>query len=476
MRRTRTLWEVFVLRFEEAMERYRKRRLTAEEAGELLGMSGRHFRRLLGRYEEEGADGLRDRRLGKPSPRRAPPAELTRMQILYQERYRDFTVKHFHEQMQRRHNYTLGYTVTRLALQGAGLVDKQKRRGGPHRKKRQRRPLPGMLLYQDGSTHRWIGALDHDLDLIVTLDDATGAIYSAILVEEEGTMSSFLGLFETIAEQGLFRAFYTDRGSHYFYTPKAGGKVDKSKPTQVGRALAQLGITHIPSYSPEARGRMERVFGTAARRDHHPRGRQPLSEARVRARLQRPLRGAGSRGRLGLHPLHRPGPGGRPVPSGNAPSRSRQLRQLERGRLADPAAAPSPPLRQGNRAGPPIPRRTARHLRRAKLPGAGRPHRKADRRLPSRLIHAAATASKARLARRRAWGFLGMRRSTAMTRSAFQPPAPRSGSRPRATGSRYRSESPTGYSLEGCSPAEPASASPVTAMIAQTQSRHAADI
>ena len=262
MRRTRTLWEVFVLRFEEAMERYRKRRLTAEEAGELLGMSGRHFRRLLGRYEEEGADGLRDRRLGKPSPRRAPPAELTRMQILYQERYRDFTVKHFHEQMQRRHNYTLGYTVTRLALQGAGLVDKQKRRGGPHRKKRQRRPLPGMLLFQDGSTHRWIGALDHDLDLIVTLDDATGAIYPAILVEEEGTMSSFLGLFETIAEQGLFRAFYTDRGSHYFYTPKAGGKVDKSKPTQVGRALAQLGITHIPSYSPEARGRMERVFGT----------------------------------------------------------------------------------------------------------------------------------------------------------------------------------------------------------------------
>jgi transposase len=262
MRRTRTLWEVFVLRFQEAMERYRKRRLTAEEAGELLGMSGRHFRRLIGRYEEDGADGLRDRRLGKVSPRRAPAGELTRMQILYQERYRDFTVKHFHEQLQKRHNYTLGYTVTRLALQGSGLIVKQKRRGGAHRKKRERRPLPGMLLFQDGSTHRWIGALDHDLDLIVTLDDATGAIYSAILVEEEGTMSSFLGLFETIAEQGLFRAFYTDRGAHYFYTPKAGGKVDKSKPTQVGRGLAQLGITHIPSYSPEARGRMERVFGT----------------------------------------------------------------------------------------------------------------------------------------------------------------------------------------------------------------------
>ncbi len=262
MRRASALWEVFVLRFEEALERYRKRRLTADEAGELLGMSGRHFRRLTVRYDEEGAEGLRDRRLGRVSPRRAPAAELTRMQILYQERYRDFTVKHFHEQLQKRHNYRLGYTVTRLSLQGAGLVARHKRRGGTHRKKRARRPLPGMLLFQDGSTHRWIGALEHDLDLIVTLDDATGAIYSALLVEEEGTMSSFLGLAETIAAHGLFRAFYTDRGSHYFFTPKAGGKVDKSKPTQVGRALAQLGITHIPSYSPEARGRMERVFGT----------------------------------------------------------------------------------------------------------------------------------------------------------------------------------------------------------------------
>jgi hypothetical protein len=174
-------------------------------------------------------------------------------------------VKHFHEQLQQRHDYKLGYTVTRLALQGAGLVAKAKRRG-THRKKRERRPLPGMLLFQDGSTHRWIAGLGHDLDLVVTLDDATGAIYSAIMVEEEGTMSSFQGLYETIAENGLFRAFYTDRGSHYFFTPKTGGKVDKSKPTQVGRALAQLGITHIPSYSPEARGRMERAFGTVQQR------------------------------------------------------------------------------------------------------------------------------------------------------------------------------------------------------------------
>jgi transposase len=261
MRRTSALWEVFVLKFEDALGRYRKRRLTAEEAGELLGMSGRHFRRLIERYEEEGRDGLRDRRLGKPSPRRAPAAELTRMQRLYQERYRDFTVKHFHEQLQERHNYTLCYTVTRLSLQAAGLVTKT-RRGGPHRKKRERRPMPGMMLFQDGSPYRWIESLDQDLDLVVTLDDATSAIYSAILVAEEGTASSFLGLGETIAKKGLFRSLYTDRGSHYFHTPKAGGAVDKAKLTQVGRALQQLGITHIPSYSPQARGRMERAFGT----------------------------------------------------------------------------------------------------------------------------------------------------------------------------------------------------------------------
>jgi transposase len=265
MRRMAMLWEVFVSRFEEAFEQYKRHRLTGEEAGELLGMSGRNFRRLVVRYEEDGIAGLRDRRIGKVSPRRAGERELARMHTLYRERYGDFTVKHFHEQLVRRHHYKLCYTVTRLSLQAAGLVTKAKRRGA-HRKKRQRRPLPGMLLFQDGSKHRWLAALDRDLDLIVTLDDATGEIYSAFLVEEEGTRSSFLGLSETIAEHGLFGAFYTDRGSHYFVTPKGGGKVDKNELTQVGRALSQLGITHIPSYSPQARGRMERVFGTLQNR------------------------------------------------------------------------------------------------------------------------------------------------------------------------------------------------------------------
>ena len=265
MRRTAMLWEVFVSRFEEAFEQHKRHRLTGEEAGELLGMSGRNFRRLVVRYEEDGVEGLRDRRIGKLSPRRSPARELARMHDLYRERYRDFTVKHFHEQLVRRHNYKLCYTVTRLSLQAAGLVAKAKRRGA-HRKKRERRPLPGMLLFQDGSTHRWIAALGRDLDLIVTLDDATGEIYSAFLVDQEGTMSSFLGLAETIRRHGLFGAFYTDRGSHYFITRKGESKVDKKELTQVGRALSQLGITHIPSYSPQGRGRMERVFGTLQKR------------------------------------------------------------------------------------------------------------------------------------------------------------------------------------------------------------------
>ncbi len=182
----------------------------------------------------------------------------------YRTRYWDFTVKHFHEALVAEHGFTLSYSWTKAVLQSRGLAAKAPRRSA-HRKKRPRRPLPGMMLFQDGSTHAWL-ADQPPLDLIVTLDDATSAIYSAFLVEEEGTASSFRGLAEVIAAQGLFCSFYTDRGSHYFHTPKAAGKVDRSQPTQVGRALAELGIEHIASYSPQGRGRMERVFGTLQQR------------------------------------------------------------------------------------------------------------------------------------------------------------------------------------------------------------------
>lgn len=247
-------------RIVEAIGRYRSGELSCLEAAEVLGMSERHFRRLRDRYEAEGAEGIVDRRLGRASARRVAADRIEWVVETYRTRYADFTVKHYHEHLVRDHGFGLSYTWLKTTLQGRGVVKRAPRRSA-HRKKRPRRPLPGMLLFQDGSTHRWLGGRPA-LDLIVTLDDATSEISSAFLVDEEGTFSSFRGLSETIAAKGLFSSLYTDRGSHYFHTPAAGGKVDKERPTQVGRALAQLGIEHIPSYSPEARGRMERLFGT----------------------------------------------------------------------------------------------------------------------------------------------------------------------------------------------------------------------
>jgi transposase len=261
MRRTEVLQGLRRMKFEDVYGRWQARRLSQTEAAEILGMSERTFRRWRERYDADGCEGLADRRLGRASARRVPVDELNRMLELYRSRYAGFTAKHFHDKLRQRHDFELSYTWTKLRLQAAGLIEQAPRRSA-HRKKRPRRPLRGMLLHQDGSRHRWLPELDQELDLIVTMDDATSAICSAFLVDEEGTMSSFRGLAEVIAGHGLPCALYTDRGSHYFHTQKAGEKVAKEQPTQVGRALAQLGIGHIPAYSPEARGRSERAFGT----------------------------------------------------------------------------------------------------------------------------------------------------------------------------------------------------------------------
>ena len=248
------------MRFEALLARQESGELSQAEAGEMLGVTERTFRRWRERLRDDGVEGLVDRRLGRVSGRRAALAEVERMLGLHVEQYSDFTMKHFHEQMVKRHGYQLGYTVTRLSLQAAGLVRPAPRRS-VHRKKRTRRPLPGMMLHQDASRFPWLGGeVQHDL--VVTLDDATSAIYSAFLVAEEGTASTMRGLGEVIERHGLFCELYTDRGSHYFYTPKAGEPVSRRVPTQVGRALAQLGIGHIAAYSPEARGRSERAFRT----------------------------------------------------------------------------------------------------------------------------------------------------------------------------------------------------------------------
>jgi transposase len=247
------------MRFEGLLDRQTRGEMTQEEAALALGVSVRTFQRWALRYEEDGSEGLKDRRLNGPSPKRASRAELDRMLGLFRDKYTDFTVKHFHEQLVKRHNYFLGYTVTKLALHAAGLVRPAKKRSA-HRKKRPRRPVCGMMLHQDGSRYAWLEG-QPQLDLIVTMDDATSEILSMFLVEEEGTASTFRALCEVISEHGLFCELYTDRGAHYFYTPEAGAS-SKTQLTQVGRALKQLGVRQIAARSPEARGRSERLFRT----------------------------------------------------------------------------------------------------------------------------------------------------------------------------------------------------------------------
>lgn len=260
MDRTRIHEGIRRMRFTDILGRSERSELSQMEAAELLGVSERTFHRWRERYRGSGVEGLDDRRLA-PSPRRASVAEIERMLGLYREQYRGFTVKHFHEHLGKRHNYTLGYTVTKLHLHRSGLVQAASKRSA-HRKKRPRRPMVGMMLHQDASTHAWLADGLGKQDLVVTMEDATSAIYSMFLVDEEGTTSSLRGVAEVVARHGLFCSLYTDRGSHYFHTPEAGGRVSKSVLTQFGRALKQLGIEHIAAYSPQARGRSERVFST----------------------------------------------------------------------------------------------------------------------------------------------------------------------------------------------------------------------
>ncbi len=251
------------MRFEEAYDGWRRGYLTQDEAGELLGMSGRNFRRYIERYREEGEAGLLDKRLTQASNRCAPVDEVLALCDLYSERYSGWNVKHFYSFYRREHGGSRSYTWVKNKLQERGLVTKAKGRG-KHRRRRDRKPMEGMMLHQDGSTHEWVPG--RKWDLIITLDDATSRHYSMFFVEEEGTASSFRGMREVIESCGLPCSLYTDRGSHYWHTPKAGGPVDKVNLTQFGQAMKQLGIEMIPAYSPEARGRCERMFDTHQKR------------------------------------------------------------------------------------------------------------------------------------------------------------------------------------------------------------------
>jgi transposase len=248
------------MKIQEVILRAMARKITWTQAGEIIGLCERQMRRWKQRYEEFGYDGLFDRRLGTPSPKRVPLATVEEILRLYQEQYSDFNVQHFHEKLREKHQIRLSYTWVKRALQMAGLVKKSRKRG-VHRRRRPRRPLPGMLLHLDGSSHAWFPD-DRRYDLLVILDDATSEIYYAQLVEEESTATVMTALREVIERKSAFCALYSDRASHFFHTSKAGEPVDRRQPTQVGRALGELGIQMIAAYSPQARGRGERNFGT----------------------------------------------------------------------------------------------------------------------------------------------------------------------------------------------------------------------
>ena len=257
--RTRYMQENRIMRFQQAYDGWSEGRLTQAEAAQLLGQCERSFRRHVERFEADGLEGLLDKRLSQISKRRATQAEVDQVVQTYKSGFAGWNVAHFHSKYRSESKGARSYSWVKSVLQGAGVVKASKSRG-KHRIKRERAPLPGMMLHQDASTHRWVPAAVWDL--VVTMDDADSKHTSMFFCEQEGTASSFHGIGQSIARNGLFASLYTDRGSHYFYTPVAGGKVDKFNLTQVGRALKQLGIEHIGAYSPQARGRSERAFQT----------------------------------------------------------------------------------------------------------------------------------------------------------------------------------------------------------------------
>ena len=247
------------MKIQEVILRAMAKKISWGQAAEIIGISDRSMRRWRERYEEFGYDGLFDRRKGRPSPKRVDFQMAQRVLELYRETYFDLNVRHFCEKLREQHAIPLSYTWVKTALQGAGLVAKARRRS-VHRKRRARRPLVGMLLHLDGSEHGWFQD-DRWYDLLVVLDDANNEIYYAQLVEEESTVTVMAALREVVERKGLFCALYSDGASHFFETRKAGERVS-AQPTQVGRALQELGMQMIPAYSPQARGRSARNFQT----------------------------------------------------------------------------------------------------------------------------------------------------------------------------------------------------------------------
>jgi transposase len=251
------------MKVQEVILRALDGKLTWPQAADILGRSPRSIRRLRWKLEHEGYDGLFDRRRQTPSPKRAPVAEIQRVLALYRERYEGFNVRHFHQLARRQHGVRFCYAFVKKALQGAGLVAKHQPRGR-HRRRREPRPCFGELLHLDGSRHQWLALVPEQwLTMIVIVDDATKHVLYAELRDGGESVAAIMSALRAVLERhGLPMALYTDRAHWAAHTPTAGGAVDRRHPTQVGRALARLGIEHILGYSPQARGRSERANQT----------------------------------------------------------------------------------------------------------------------------------------------------------------------------------------------------------------------
>jgi transposase len=235
-------------------------KLTWTQASQVLGVTARHMRRLKERYETDGYDGLWDMRGRRPRRRRIPLETIREVCRLKEGEYADWSVAHFHERLVEEHGIAISETWTRLVLQAAGLVEKAPARG-KHRRRRERRPVVGMMVHLDASTHEWIAGLPR-WDLVWAMDDADGRALHGRFVPQEGTLSTMAALREVVGRYGRFAELYHDRASHFGRTSRAGEDPDEVQEGQVTRALRVLGIRQIFAKSPQARGRSERAFGT----------------------------------------------------------------------------------------------------------------------------------------------------------------------------------------------------------------------
>ena len=386
MRLTEARQGVRMLKFMDVFGRWEAATLTQLEAAELLGVGERSFRRWCRRYEEEGETGLLDRRIGKASGRRVPVDRCEEVEHLYRTRYQGFTARHFHEHLVRDHRFAWSYSWTKAFLQSRNLLPKAEHRGA-HRRKRPRRPLPGMMLHQDASRHAWLSD-GPALDLVVTMDDATSEIYSAFLVEEEGTDSTFQALLEVFGRNGLPLSLYTDRGSHYFHTAEAGGKVDRGQ-RDAGRARAGAsggrayrgvftpGAWPLRAFVPDLAGSRAKGAGAGGYRDDG--SGQRLAARYLYTGAQRAVRGQGRTGGQRVRRSARVGSGGGPVRSGRPRGRQRQLRLVPQPQATDPGEPAASALREGDGESAPISRWRAGDFPWPALPRLLRQQRRSNR-------------------------------------------------------------------------------------------------